>query len=100
MQLAIAADGGEGLLFDGRGSQLDARENRRVEDVDAGVDAVADELDGLFDEAVDARGVVWLVHHHTVFRGLLDLGDNNCALVAVGLVESCQVGEGVVADDI
>lgn len=44
--------------------------------------------------------MVWLVHNHTVFRRLLDLGDNDCSLVTVRLVESRKLLERVVADDI
>ena len=100
VQLAVVADGGEGLLFDGGGAQLDAVQHTGVQDVDAGVDAVADELDGLLDEAVDARGVVGLVDDDTVLGGLVDLGDDDGALVAVVLVELSQLFEGEVADDI
>lgn len=100
VQQAVGADGGEGLLLDGGGPQVDALQDGGVEDVDAGVDAVADELDGLLDEAVDAGGVVGLVDDDAVLGGLLDLGHHNSALVAVGLVEGGEVGEGVVADDV
>lgn len=54
VKLAILADGRESLLFDGGGSQFDAVQDTRVQDVDAGVNAVADKLDGFFHEAVDA----------------------------------------------
>lgn len=37
---------------------------------------------------------------NTVFRGLLDLGDNNGALVAVAAVELEEIGEGVIANDV
>lgn len=100
VQLAVLAYGREGLLFNGGWAKLDALENAGVEDVDAGVDAVADELDWLLDEAVDAGGVVWLVNYDTVLGGFLDLGDDNGALVAVSLVEVCKGLEGVFADDV
>ena len=100
VQLPVGAYRWEGLLLDGRGAQVNPLEHRGVQDVDAGVDAVPHELDGLLDEAVDARGVVGLVHDDAVFRGLLDLGHHDGALVAVGLVEGGEVGKGVVADDI
>lgn len=54
MQLPVGADGREGFLLDGGGAEVDAAEDRRVEDVDARVDTVADELDRFLDEAVDA----------------------------------------------
>ena len=92
--------GGEDLLLDGGGPQLNAVEYRGVEDVHAGVDAVADELDGLLDEAVDERLVAGLVDDDTVLGGLLDLGDDDGALLAVALVEGGEVGEGEVADDV
>ena len=100
MQLVVGDKGGEGLLLDGGGAELDAVEDRGVEQVEAGVDAVADELDGLLDETVDARGVVGLVDDDAVLGGLLDLCDDNGALVAVGLVERSEVLEGEVADDV
>lgn len=100
VQLAVLAYGREGLLFNGGWAKLDALENAGVEDVDAGVDAVADELDWLLDEAVDAGRVVWLVNYDTVLGGFLDLGDDNGTLVTVGLVEVCKGLEGVFADDV
>lgn len=100
MELSILGHGGESLLLDRGGAELDAREHAGVQDVDTGVDAVTDELDGLLDEAVDARGVVGLVDDDTVLRGLLDLCDNDGTLVAMGLVEVGQLLEGVVADDV
>ena len=100
VQLAVLADGWEGFLFDACGAQLDAVEHAGVEDVDAGVDAVADELDGFFDEAVDTGGVVGFVHHDAVFGGFFDFGHDDGAFVAVGFVEFGQLGEGVVADDV
>lgn len=100
VQLAVGADGGEGLLLDAGGSQLDARQHGGVEDVDARVDAVADELDGFLDEALDARRVAGAVHHDAVLRGLFDLGDDDGALLTVRLVEGGERGEGVVADDV
>ncbi|KFY11986.1 hypothetical protein V492_04157 [Pseudogymnoascus sp. VKM F-4246] len=87
VELAVLAHRGEGLLLDGGGAELDALEDAGVEDVEAGVDAVADELDGLLDEAVDARVVVGLVHDDSVLGGLLDLGHDDGALIAVGFVE-------------
>ena len=100
VELAVADHGGEGLLLDRGGPELDALQHRRVEDVDTGVDAVADELDGLLDEAVDARGVVRPVHDDTVLGRFLDLGHHNGALVAVGLVERRELLEGVLAGDV
>ena len=100
MQLAVLADGGEGFLLDGRRPQLYALQHARVEDVDACVDAVPHKLDGLLDEAVDARGVPRLVHHDAVLGRFLDLGDDNGAFLAVGAVEVGELGEGVVADDV
>lgn len=87
MELAICAHGGEGLLLDGGGAELDAIEDAGVEDVETGVDSVADELDRLLDEAVDARVVVGLVHDDTVFRRLLDLGHDDGSLISVCFVE-------------
>lgn len=66
MELAVGAHGGEGLLLDGGWAELNAFEDAGVEDVEAGVDSVADKLDGLLDEAVDARVVVGLVHDDSV----------------------------------
>lgn len=100
VQLAVLGHGGEGLLLDRGRAQVDALQHAWVEDVDAGVDAVADELDGLLDEAVDARGVRRLVHDHAVFRWLFYLGHDDRALVAVRLVEVGELLEGVFADDV
>lgn len=87
-------------MLDGCGAELDALENTGVQDVDTGVDTVADELDGLLNETVDARGVVGLVDNDTVLGRLLDLCDNDGTLITVSLVEIGQLLEGVVADDV
>jgi hypothetical protein len=100
VELAITADGGECLLFDGGGTQLNALENTGVEDVDTGVNAVTDELDWLLNETINARGVVGLVNNDTVFRRLVDLGNNNGALVAMFLVELRELLEGKITYDI
>lgn len=100
VELAVLHERGESLLFDGGGPELDALEHRGVEDVDTGVDTVADELDGLLDEAVYPGGVVGLVHHDTVLGRLLHLGHHNGALLAVLLVEGSELLEGVFAGDI
>lgn len=100
VQLVVANHGGEGLLLNRRRSELNAVENRSVEDVKAGVDAVADKLDGLLNESLDAGGTARLVDNNTVLGGLLNLGDNNGTLVSVVLVERKEVLEGVVADDV
>ena len=100
MQLTIPDDGRERLLLDARRPQLDALQHARVQNVDAGVDAVAHEFHGLLHEAVDARRVALLVHHDAVFGRLFHLGDDDGAFLAVGLVEGGEGGEGVVADDV
>jgi hypothetical protein len=101
VQLAILDDGGECLALDRRGSVLlDAVQDRGVQDVDTGVDPVANKLDGLLDKAVDARGMAGLVDDDTVLGGLLDLGDDNGTLLAVRLVEIGQLLEGELAGDV
>jgi hypothetical protein len=100
MELAVLADGGECLLLDGGGAQLDAVEDAGVHDVNTGVDTVANELDGLLDEAVNAGGVVRLVNDDTVLGGLVNLGDDDGTLLTVGAVELGELLEGVVANDI
>lgn len=100
MEQAILDNGWKRLLFDRGGPELDALEHAGVEDVNAGVDAVADELDGLLDEALDLGVGTRLVHHDAVLGGLLDLCDDNGALVAVLLVELGELLEGIVAGDI
>lgn len=100
MELTIAGHGRECLLFDGSGSEFDSGEDGGVEDVDTGIDTVADEFDGLLDEAFDSGGVVGLVNNDTIFAGLLDLGDHDGTLVSVGVVEGRELRERVVADDI
>jgi hypothetical protein len=91
---------GECLLFDRGWSELDAFEDGWVEDVDTGVDSVADKLDWLLDESVDAGAVARLVHNDTILGWFLDLGDDDGSLVAVSLVESNKLLEWVIADDI
>jgi len=100
VELAILDHRGEGLLLDRGGAQLDTLQDAGVEDIDAGIDAVADELDRLLDEPVDARGVVGLVDDDTILGWLLHLGHHDRALVPVLLVELCQLLEGVLADDV
>ena len=100
VQTAVLADSGEGLLLDRCGAELNAAQNAGVEDVDTGVDTVADELDGFLDEAVNSRGVAGLVHNDTVLGRLLHLCDNDGAFVAVLLVELGELGEGVFAGNV
>jgi hypothetical protein len=100
VQTAVFADGREGLLLDRGGAELDALQYAGVQNVDTGVDAVSDELDGLLDKAIDSRGVARLVHDDTVLGRLLNLGNDNCALLAVLLVELGELLEGVFAGDI
>lgn len=80
-------------------SHLNAVEDRRVEDVDTGIDAVPDKLDGLLDKPVDGARV-WHRDDDTVLARLVDLGDEEGSLAAVGRVEVAQLLEGVRADDI
>ena len=100
VQTAVLADSGEGLLLDRSGAELDAVQNAGVEDVDTGVDTVADELDGLLDETVDSRGVAGLVHNDTVLGRLLHLCDNDGAFFAVLLVELGELSKGVFAGNV
>ena len=100
VELALLTDGGEGLLFDGGRAKLNALENTGVQNVDTGVDAVANEFDGFLDEAVDAGGMVGLVDDDTVLGGLVDLGDDDGALFTVAFVEVGELLEGVVANNI
>ena len=100
MQQAVLDNGGESLLLDRGRAELNALEHAGVQNVDTGVDAVADELDGLLDETVNLGGVARLVDYDTVLGRLLDLCDNNGSLVAVLLVELGELLEGVVACDI
>lgn len=100
VEQAVLDNGRESLLLDRCGAELNALEDAGVENVDTGVDAVADELDRLLDEAVNLGGVARLVHNDTVLGRLLDLGHDNGALVAVVLVEFSELLEGVVAGDI
>lgn len=66
MKLAIFANSGESLLLNGSGTELDTVQYRRVENVDTGVNAVSNELDGLFYKAVDARRVIGLMNDDTI----------------------------------
>lgn len=101
VQLAFTDDGGEGLLLDRGGAVLlNAVQDGCVQNVDTGIDTVANELDGLLDEPVDARRVAGLVDNNTVFRGLLDLGDADGTLISVGSVEVDKLLEGELASNI
>lgn len=80
MELLVLGHEGENVALDRRGLDLDAVEDRRVEDVDTGVDAVSDVLLGLLYESVNRRRV-GVREHDTVLRRLIDLGD----LSTVGL---------------
>lgn len=100
MELSVFTDGWESLLFDGRRSELDALQHGRVQDVDAGVDAVADEFDGFFNETVNSTRVVRLVHHDAILRGLFDFGHHDRSLVAVRAVEVGELLEGIFANDV
>jgi hypothetical protein len=100
MKLVVLDHSGEGLLLDRSRAELDTVEDGGVEDVHAGIDTVADELDGLLDKSVDQRAVTRLVDNNTILGGFLNLGDDNGTLIAVVLVESQEVLEGVVANDI
>lgn len=100
VQQAVLDNGRESLLLDRGRAELDALQHAGVQNVDTRVDAVADKLDGLLDEAVNLGGVARLVYYHTVLGRLLDLGHDDRALVAMGLVELGELLEGVVAGDI
>jgi hypothetical protein len=100
VQQAVLDDGGERLLLDGGRPELDALQHARVQDVDAGVDAVTHELDGLLDKAVNLGRGAGLVDDNTILGRLLDLCDDDGALVTVLLVELGELLEGVVAGDI
>lgn len=97
VQTTVLADGGESLLLDGGGAELDALQDTGVENVNTGVDAVSDEFDGLLDKAVNSRGVAGLVYNDTVLGRLLHLGDDDSALVTVLLVELGELREGILA---
>ena len=100
VELAVLDERGEGLLLDGGGAELDALEHRGVEDVDTGVDTVADELDRLLDETVNSRGVAGLVHNDTVLGRLLYLCDNDGAFFAMLLVKLGELSKGVFAGNV
>ena len=100
MELAIFADGGESFLLNRRRAQFDSREDGRIQDVDASVDAVAHKLNRLLDEAVNTRGMIRFMNDNTIFAGLLNFGDNDCTLIAVGFMESGELLEGVVTGDV
>lgn len=74
VQLLVGSDRGENLLLNRGRAELNAVEDRRVEHVDTGVDAVSDELNRLLDEAVN-DGRARLGDNDTVGGRLGDLGD-------------------------
>lgn len=100
MEQPILADGGEGLLFDGGRAQVNPLEDTGVQKIDTGVDSVTDELDWFLDEAIDARGVVWLVDDNTILGGLIHLGHHDGSLITMVLVEFRELLKGVITDDI
>ena len=65
MQLLVVGELWESLLLDRSGFWLDALEDGRVENIDTGIDTVANELLWLFNEAVD-HGLAWVLHNNTV----------------------------------
>lgn len=100
MQLAILTHGGEGFLLDTCGTELYSFQHARVENVETGIDAVADELDRLLYEAIDPRVVAGLVHDHTVLGRLFNLCDYDCTLFTMLLVEFRKLSERIFANDI
>ena len=100
VELVVLDHGGEGLLLDRSRAKLDTVEDGGVEDVETGIDTVANELDGLLDESVNQRAVSGLVDNNTILGRLLDLGNNDGALVTVVLVEGQKILEREVADNI
>lgn len=94
MELTLLGDDGEDLLLNRSRLELDPVENGRVEEVDAGIDSVADELDGLLDESVD-DGRVGLLDNDTVGRGLGNLGHHDGTLASVSAMEGAGVSEWV-----
>ena len=99
VQLRVVAHVRKDLLLYGHVSQLDAIENGRIEDVEAGVDLVRDELLGLLDEALDAARVV-VVDDDAVLGRLLDLGDHDGALALVSVMKGEHLLERKLAYDV
>lgn len=99
VERALADELGEGFLFNGGGSEFNEVNNRGVEDVDTSIDSVANKLNGLLDESVNLSGVLFL-DNDTVLGGFVDLGSDNGTLTTVGLVKLCELGKGIVTDDI
>ena len=95
MQFAVFHDRGEGFLLDGSGAELDAVEHGGVEDVDAGVDAVAHKLDRFLHESINPAGVVGLVDDDAVFARLLHLRHHDRAFLSVLCMELGQLLEGI-----
>ena len=99
VQLLVAGHGREDLGLDRSRLDLDTVEDRRVEDVDAGVDAVANVLFRLLDKAVDGA-LARVGQDDAVLGRLVDLGDHDGALAAVRDVEVAELVEGVRAGDV
>ena len=100
MKLAVFTDGGESFLFNRGRANFNSLEDAWVQDVDTGVDSVANEFDRFFNKTIDAGGMAFLVNDHTVFGWLFHLGDDDGALLAMVTVELGQLLERIVADDI
>lgn len=88
MKLAIFTYGRERFLFDGGRTELNTVKDARVQDVDAGIDAVANKLNRFLHKAVNAGWVIWLMYNDTVFGRFLHLCYHNSSFVSVFLVES------------
>lgn len=100
VEVTVVHHGGEDLLLDRGRTELNPIKDRGIEDIHAGVDSIADKLDGLLDKAIDERGVARLVNNDTVLGRLLNLGDNNGTFLAMALVELGKILEGEVANHI
>jgi hypothetical protein len=87
-------------LFDGGGSKLNAIEHAGVEDIDTSIDAVSYELDWFLNETIYSRCLVGFVHNDTILGRLLHLGNDDCSLVTVLLVESSKLLERIVAGNV
>lgn len=97
-ELALLGHLREDLLLDHAEPLGDAIEHRHVEQVDAGVDLVADEVVGLLHEGVHSPRLVR--HDDPEPARILNRGEDDGALSAVLLVELLELLERVVADNI
>ena len=81
-----------------RGLQLNPVNNVHIQQIQTGINMVADICLRLLHELLDLS--IFLGHNDTILGRVFDCGCEDSAALAMCLVELYELGEGVVADDI